>query len=535
VGDHFLPAFSGVAFSTNEFRWSARIRRDDGLLRLVPGLGTRAVDRLGDDYPVLIAPGQPGLRVNVSPDEVKRYSPTMVDAINLKKRSFESVRVRRLLKSCGNEYPQIGDVVSVVEDGTIRSPLAMELDFERDDLVVTFDGLVTRTPFVVQMRTLLKLLKDRLGGPVDVEFAHDGTHLYLLQCRPQSYTAEAAPALIPADLPRERVLFTASRYVSNGRVPDLTHIVYVDPAAYRELEDLGALREVGRVVGKLNKQLPRRRFVLMGPGRWGSRGDIKLGVSVTYSEINNAAMLIEIARKEGNYVPDVSFGTHFFQDLVEASIRYLPLYPDEPQNLFNQDFLLQSPNLLPELLPEHARLAGTVRVIDVPRVSGGQVLRVLLNGDEDRAVGVLSTPSALAEPAQERRRDTEARDFHWRWRLHMSEHIAAQLEGSRFGVSAVYLIGSTKNATCGPASDIDLLVHYDGSDEHRRALDGWFEGWSLSLAEQNFLRTGVKTTGLLDVHYVTDDDIRRQTSYAVKIGATTDPARPLPMKGPRGL
>ncbi len=535
VGDHFLPAFSGVAFSTNEFRWSARIRRDDGLLRLVPGLGTRAVDRLGDDYPVLIAPGQPGLRVNVSPDEVLRYSPSMVDAINLRERSFESVSLRRLLRDCGTQYPQIGDVVSIVEDGTIRAPLALQIDFEKDDLVVTFDGLVTRTPFVVQMRALLKLLHDRLGVPVDVEFAHDGSHLYLLQCRAQSYAAEAAPALIPADLPRERVVFTANRYVSNGRVPDLTHIVYVDPAAYRELEDLGALREVGRVVGKLNKQLPKRRFVLMGPGRWGSRGDIKLGVSVTYSEINNAAMLVEIARKAGNYVPDLSFGTHFFQDLVEASIRYLPLYPDEPDNVFNEDFLLHAPNQLPELLPEHARLAGTVRVIDVPRASGGLVLRVLMNGDEDRAVALLSAPAALSETAQDRRREAEVCDFHWRWRLHMGERVAAQLEGERFGVRAVYLIGSTKNATCGAGSDIDLLVHYDGSEEHRRALVAWFEGWSLSLAEQNFLRTGVKMAGLLDVHYLTDDDIRRQTSYAVKIGAASDAARLLPMKSAPGL
>ena len=392
VGDYFLPAFSGVAFSTNEFRWSARIRREDGLLRLVPGLGTRAVDRLGDDYPVLISPGQPGLRVNVSPDEVVRYSPTMVDAINLRARSFESVGLRQLLRACGTEYPQIADVVSIVEDGRIRQPLALQVDFEKDDLVVTFDGLVTRTPFVRQMRALLRLLQDRLGAPVDVEFAHDGSRLYLLQCRPQSYAAAGVPAVIPADLPRERVLFTANRYVSNGWVPDLTHIVYVDPAAYRELEDLDALREVGRVVGKLNQRLPKRRFILMGPGRWGSRGDIKLGVSVTYSEINNAAMLVEIARKEGNYVPDLSFGTHFFQDLVEASIRYLPLYPDEPDNVLNEDFLLHAPNLLPELLPEHARLAGTVRVIDVPRASGGLVLRVLLNGDEDRAVAVLSAP-----------------------------------------------------------------------------------------------------------------------------------------------
>jgi pyruvate,water dikinase len=148
---------------------------------------------------------------------------------------------------------------------------------------------------------------------------------------------------------------------------------------------------------------------------------------------------------------------------------------------------------------------------------------------------VLSAPAALADGPPERRERGVARDFHWRWRLHMAERVAGQLEGARFGVQAVYLVGSTKNATCGAGSDIDLLVHYDGAEEHRRALDAWFEGWSLSLAEQNFLRTGVRTGGLLDVHYVTDQDIRAATSYAVKIGAATDGARPLALKGARGL
>jgi len=92
AGRYFLPAFAGVAFSNNEFRWSPRIKREDGLLRLVPGLGTRAVDRLSDDYPILIAPGQPGLRVNVTPDEVIRYSPSKIDVINLETRQFEPSR-----------------------------------------------------------------------------------------------------------------------------------------------------------------------------------------------------------------------------------------------------------------------------------------------------------------------------------------------------------------------------------------------------------------------------------------------------------
>ena len=93
-----------------------------------------------------------------------------------------------------------------------------------------------------------------------------------------------------------------------------------------EVESLGELKDIGRAVGRLNKLLPKRQFILMGPGRWGSRGDIKLGVSVTYADINNTAMLIEIARRTGDYLPDLSFGTHFFQDLVEAGIGYLPLY-----------------------------------------------------------------------------------------------------------------------------------------------------------------------------------------------------------------
>jgi hypothetical protein len=254
-------------------------------------------------------------------------------------------------------------------------------------------------------------------------------------------------------------------------------------------------------------------------------------VSVTYSDINNTAVLVEIARAEGNYVPDLSFGTHFFQDLVEASIRYLPLYPDEPDIIFNEEFLTGARNILPELLPECARLADAIRVIDVPKSSDGLVLRVLMNADQERAVGILATPTTLVEPVPEHKRDTETvQESYWRWRFRMAEQIASQLEARRFGVRALYLFGSTKNATAGPASDIDLLVHFSGTEAQKRELDAWFQGWSMCLAEMNFLRTGYKAEGLLDVHYIGDDDIARQSIYAVKIGAVTDPARPLPTR-----
>ena len=152
----------------------------------------------------------------------------------------------------------------------------------------------------------------------------------------------------------------------------------VDDDALMERDEL--LR-VGRAIGQLNRILPKRQFILMGPGRWGSRGDIKLGVSVTYSDISNTAVLLEVARKKGKYVPELSFGTHFFQDLVEAGIRYLPLYPDDSGIEFNEAFLTRSSNIFTDLVPEFASLSEIIRVIDVPKETGGRVLRVLMNAD----------------------------------------------------------------------------------------------------------------------------------------------------------
>jgi hypothetical protein len=348
------------------------------------------VDRLADDYPVLAAPGQPGLRVNVSPEEVARYSPRRIDVINLETNTFESLERHPFLKEVGARYPGVGQLVSLFDGDRLRSPGILDLDFDKDRLVFTFEGLLGDGAFVDRMRNLLAVLRGALECPVDLEFACDGKDFYLLQCRQQSHAPHDAPAVIPHEVAREDLLFSAHRHVQNGTVPDITHIVYVDPDAYGQLPDLAALKDVGRAIGRLNKVLPRRKFVLMGPGRWGSRGDIRLGVSVTYADINNTAVLIEIARKRGHYVPELSFGTHFFQDLVESAIRYLPLYPEDEGVAFREEFFLRSQNVLPMVLPEFAGLADVLRVIDVPAAAGGRSLRILMNADQEAAVGVLA-------------------------------------------------------------------------------------------------------------------------------------------------
>jgi len=527
-GHYFFPAFAGVVFSNNEFRWSPRIRREDGLVRIVPGLGTRAVDRLSDDYPVLIAPGQPGLRVNITPDEIARYSPKQIDVINLQTNSFETIPINNFMKEIGTQFPAIKEVFSILEEGHIRRMTSMDIGSENTELVANFEGLISKTPFMKQVQIILKTLEETLGFPVDIEFASDGHDFYLLQCRPQSYSDNDKPTPIPKDISKDKIIFSANRYISNGRVPDITHIVYVDPKKYGELTERSAMIDIGHAVGKLNKLLPKRQFILMGPGRWGSRGDIKLGINVGYSEINNTAVLIEIARQTGSYVPDLSFGTHFFQDLVEANIRYLPLYPDDEGIAFNENFLLRSRNILSDLLPEYAYLADTIRLIDVPQNTDGKKLRILMNADLNEAIGFLAEDDVTGEPiGLVPEISKQQLENYWHWRMLMAEHIASQLDPKRFGVVGFYVFGSTKNATAGPASDIDILIHFRGKATQLEQLRHWLEGWSLCLAQVNYLRTGYRSNGILDVHIITDEDIASKNSYAIKIGAVTDPARPL--------
>jgi pyruvate, water dikinase len=531
VGKYFFPAFAGVAFSNNEFRWSSRIKREDGLVRLVPGLGTRAVDRLSNDYPVLASPGKPGIRVNATTEEILKYCPKEIDLINLETNTFESRQLDEILKECRDDFPLYNQLFSVYEDRSLVDKSGFNINFKKDDLIATFNGIFKNSDFLKKMNAILTVLQNKLGTPVDVEFAVKDGDIYLLQCRPQSFSGLDEPLPIPQDIPEEQTIFTAHKYISNGRIPEITHLVYVDAEKYSELSSIEELRRVGRCIGKLNSFLPKKKFILLGPGRWGSKGDIKMGVNVTYSDINKTAVLIEIAKEKGNYVPDLSFGTHFFQDLVEAQIRYIPLYPDEEGNMFNNNFFRCTKNILPDILPAFADLESCVKVIDIPAETNGKILKIFMNADLEEAIGYIGSPGNDKKYTTSQLDNSEnLEENYWYWRMQVSEFLAANLDANKFGVQNLYVFGSVKNANAGPASDIDLLVHFTGNQKQRKELLAWFDGWSLSLDHFNYLKTGYKTGGILDVHIITDEDIANKSSFAVKINAVTDAAKKLEIK-----
>jgi len=390
VGNYFFPTFAGVGFSTNEFRWSPRIRREDGAIRIVAGLGTRAVDRVSNDYPFLISPGKPGLRVNITYEDKKRYSQQKIDVLNLETNKFETLPAEELLKKYYDEIPGLNHIVSIDKDGYLSAPMAFSMNGDNSDLIVTFQGLIEKTPFLKKIKIVMELLAKAFNYPVDIEFASDGRDLYILQCRPQAYSKLMSEDIsVPENISEFHKIFSASRYITTSQIRGIEYIVYIPAEKYSSLETLEDMKNIAKIVGKLNSLLPKRKFILIGPGRWGSRGDIKLGVSVTYSDINNTAMLIEVARAKGNCVPELSFGTHFFQDLVEADIRYLPLYPDIDKTIFNETFLLNSKNKLSELLPEYKDFEYIVKVINIPENFDGDTLSIIMDGKHDRALAFI--------------------------------------------------------------------------------------------------------------------------------------------------
>lgn len=393
-GDYFFPTLAGVGFSHNPFRWSPKIRREDGFVRMVWGMGTRAVDRVAHDYPRMVALSHPDLRPEVGAIEIRRYSQHYVDVINLAENEFETVPVHQILSM---EFPSARLLVSIDKGDYLQRPLAYDPSVPANKLVLTFDNLLSRTRFVALLKRMLQVLDTYFGCSVDVEFTVDivpghpqpDFRIHLLQCRPQALEKDPQTVKMPTTVAQSDVVFTADRLVPQGRVQRIRYAVFVDPRAYARIPDETTRLQIARVVGRLNQALEEKSFILVGPGRWGSSSP-ELGVKVTYADIYDTAMLVELGLAEADgAAPEVSYGTHFFQDLIEANIYPLAVYPDQGDVIFAWDFFLNAPNHLVEVVPEAAGYAEYVRLIDVAEASGGKLLEVIMDSEQGKAMGYL--------------------------------------------------------------------------------------------------------------------------------------------------
>jgi hypothetical protein len=393
---YYFPALAGVAYSYSPIVWNTRLNREEGFMRLVMGLGTRAVDRIAGDYPRMVNLSHPQLRPETMPKAIRYYSQHFLDALDLEQNTLSTLPVESVL---GADYPPLRWLVSVDNGEDIRPPLYIMRNIDPAQLILTLDGLLKGGLFVPLMKTILTRLAEQYEQPVDIEFAVSLTpgsdrpnlDFHLLQCRPQNQwstdSRETQP--IPAEIAVRDKILLCTRMVPQGRVSQVEYIVYVDAEAYYQLDTPADYFEVARRIGQLNQALEGRTFILVGPGRWGS-SDPMQGVPVTYADIFNSRGLVEVASNRSGFSAEPSYGTHFFQDLVESQIYPLAIHPEEPGDHLNWDFINGSENQISKFILEQTKASQCIKVIHIPAERPGYFLEIIMDGQS--GVGYL-TPS----------------------------------------------------------------------------------------------------------------------------------------------
>ena len=372
-GRLFFPQVAGVGFSFNPFVWHEDIDPAAGFLRLVFGLGTRAVDRSDDDYTRLVALNAPLKRPDSRPDQALQHAQRRVDVLDLEA-----------------NHPTSRDYAALV--GAL--PADQQTLFSRDPAVqpvLDFERLVVDTEFIAVMRDLLKTVEEAYQHPIDIEFTanslEDGRlRVNLLQCRPfqVKIKGEGGRVQFPEQqATSDRLLESRGPILGHSLATAIDRLIYVPPAVYSRLsmsDRYGVARAIGRVTLE-TKPGGAGIVMLLGPGRWGTSMPA-LGVPVSFAEISRAAVLGELTTMHEGLVPDVSLGTHFFNDLVEMDILYFAVSPNKDGHAFNEELLRHAPNRLLTLFPGAGRLVGSLWVVDAVDLAPSG--RLYLNVDSMR-------------------------------------------------------------------------------------------------------------------------------------------------------
>ncbi|MBF0253129.1 MAG: PEP/pyruvate-binding domain-containing protein [Candidatus Omnitrophica bacterium] len=364
--NYFFPDLAGVGVSFNPYVWSDEMDPKAGMLRLVFGLGTRAVNRTEGDYARVVALDKPLLRPQMSAEKIREFSQKGVDLIDINKNHITTVPFMELIKE--NIEIKINKI-AVLDEEAMK--MLRALNKNEDYWILTFDDFVSKGDFVQVMNKILKTLEKNYNYPVDIEFTinfidHDKYKINIVQCRPLQTIGIGGRVRIPENIPKENIVFKSNGGFLGGNIlQGIKRIVYIDPEEYISLS-VSEKTNIARTIGKINNDIKKNNNLptfLMGPGRWGTSTP-SLGVPIAFGEINNFKILGEIAFPKGGLMPDLSFGAHFFQDLVETGIFYVSIFPDEENVILNKEWILSMPNKLATVVPAANKYEKVIKVID---------------------------------------------------------------------------------------------------------------------------------------------------------------------------
>lgn len=362
-GEYFFPHIAGVGNSSNLYVWDESIDMNAGMLRLVFGLGTRAVDRTDGDYVKVVCLDDPLRNPPINYEDQNKFSQHKADILSftdneLVTRDLDEIQLLDL-KTDKKLFmtPDYRTAAHMRELGYMNSNPPYLLDFKK---------LFTDTKITSVMREMLALLSKAYDYPVDIEFTANlnKDNLYkinLLQCRPLQTKGLGNTVKIPELTCDKDCFFSGKGNFMGGSVRlSIDFVVFIPGNRYLELNEQGKYA-VARQIGLINKELKGKNVMLAGPGRWGSTTP-SLGIPVHFTEMCNMTVLCEYSSRKAGFMPELSYGSHFFQDIVEAGIFYVAIFDEQKEVIFNPDRILKEENMLTTIIPESKQFSDVIHI-----------------------------------------------------------------------------------------------------------------------------------------------------------------------------
>ena len=350
-GNYFFPTMAGVGFSYSPYSPTPGLKQNEGMLRLVMGLGTKAVDRTIKDYPRIINLNRPRALDHPDIAERHRYSQHYLDILDIKDRSIHEIAVDDGL----NVLPRYGRK-NVIEHDREAEQRLKERGQNREVVFVNCNGIICNDIFINLMKNLLKTLETAYDYPVDIEYTinigQDNNFVVnLLQCRPLQISTTKEIIEIPEDK-GETFFHIKNASMGRSRKENIDILVYVNPYNYYKYP-YNKKSSIARIIGQINKYCKEKNAnsMLIVPGRIGTSSP-ELGIPVVFAEISQFSAIIEESYSQVGYMPELSFGSHMFQDLVEADIYYGAIFENEQRISFNKELLGDYTNILKEIIPD---------------------------------------------------------------------------------------------------------------------------------------------------------------------------------------
>ena len=350
-GDIYMPTFSGVARSLNFYPINEE-NTEDGVVELAVGLGKHVVD--GKGVNLRFSPGNPKKILQLSsPDlalketQKEFYALSMNANKELDKASFDDFNLVEL------------PIRQLPKDKAFNGILS-SFDFHNNMVRDTFDGtgkpLVTfshilkynKFPLVEIVKEMLRVGQEAMNNPVEIEFAvempkksTEEIKFWMLQIRP-IVESSISERINLSDIDESESIIVSNSAIGNGFIGGIKDIVYVKPEGFEAKNNHDIVDSIAKVNESFDEE---NNYVLVGPGRWGSK-DHWLGIPVTWSQISNARVIVESSLQ--NYHIDPSQGTHFFQNLTSLHVAYMTVNPYLKDGFVDFEFLNSIENIVYE-------------------------------------------------------------------------------------------------------------------------------------------------------------------------------------------